>query len=264
MVRITSLFKSTFFLYFVLIIASAAFDYQDEENELQFHVGFDGCVHRIVNFFYDVLLKSEMPEDKTLEQIGDKDYCGLCQYGMKSLYQMLGDKNDEDKVRSTLQTIYWLMPKSVDDKCDIFFKNRTEKIADMIALNFTPNDVCMVWRLCDSKSQIKQKDNKSLDSTKSSQKLDYSYYSSKEFLEKYLHSNASCKTLSPFNIMLYVLAALSGFLIAILTSFLYKRLKKTKDDDGSKITSPILKSALNNSYYDKMPVLSEMDEELNL
>jgi len=260
MISFNILIKVTFLISYISSVKGVPNHKKWSFQQSQFNDDIDGCVTSIADFFYNVLLRSEMPGDKTIEKMDANNHCGFCQYAMKSLYQIVGDKDNEEKIRHSMETIYWMMPKSLDDKCDEFFKNGTEKIVDMILLEFTPNQVCWVWGVCTSQSQT-------FDIFIRKEKQDYT---SQDHLEKkisdsnmikYLNAN-DCET--NYSSWILVLACLSGFILSMTVMVLYNRLKKTDRNELTKVTTPILKPGLNKSYYEKMSTLSENDEELNI
>ena len=88
-----------------------------------------------------------MPAVPAPEEMADTG-CVLCEYVITTLDSMLEDKTNKAEIKSDLEKLCSLLPKSVRGQCDNFVETYTDLIIDMLTKDVSPEMVCQNLGLC--------------------------------------------------------------------------------------------------------------------
>ncbi len=67
--------------------------------------------------------------------------CELCEFAMTVIYNVLGDRRNEEAVKEALDNLCNKMPQSVNAQCVKFVDEYSEQVIDYITHNLPPEQV---------------------------------------------------------------------------------------------------------------------------
>merc|ERR1719420_1305104 len=111
----------------------------------------DGVEPKRVCTVLDVCLPDDAPPQmsQALSAQREEDTkCTSCQYVLAIVMDSLEQKDNQDEVRNLLESACSLFPASVSNKCESFVHAYAEEVIQMIADNFTPDEICQALSLC--------------------------------------------------------------------------------------------------------------------
>ena len=113
-------------------------------------------VYTYVYFFIaELLLLTQVPQDNPIMEMKKaNDNCAICQYAMETLYTILENKDNQDEIRNTLDTLCEYMPSSISKPCEEYVDAYAETVIQLILQDFTPQQICAEIGLCSSVSEV--------------------------------------------------------------------------------------------------------------
>ena len=73
---------------------------------------------------------------------------------METLYTILENKDNQDEIRNTLDTLCEYMPSSISKPCEEYVDAYAETVIQLILQDFTPQQICAEIGLCSSVSEV--------------------------------------------------------------------------------------------------------------
>ncbi|KAJ8674866.1 hypothetical protein QAD02_010652 [Eretmocerus hayati] len=93
----------------------------------------------------------KIPKEMTkVDESGDKPYCPVCLLGVTQLYNNIKNNKTEKSMEAALERLCNDLPKSLNSQCKSLVEKYSEKMMEMILLDFTPQQVCEDLELCES------------------------------------------------------------------------------------------------------------------
>ena len=76
--------------------------------------------------------------------------CVMCEYVISTIDRYIGDKNNEEEIKRTVESICDKMPAMVRSKCDRFVETYEPAIVAFIVNNMDSAEICGLLHLCDT------------------------------------------------------------------------------------------------------------------
>ena len=159
--------SETFYLYVVILgcnevgtrkskLISIIFFCYNVQCTQYLKIIFPKLVYTYVYFFIaELLLLTQVPQDNPIMEMKKvNDNCAICQYAMETLYTILENKDNQDEIRNTLDTLCEYMPSSISKPCEEYVDAYAETVIQLILQDFTPQQICAEIGLCTSVSEV--------------------------------------------------------------------------------------------------------------
>lgn len=106
----------------------------------------------------DNLLKQQASVPMAIQLLKkNDDTCALCEYVMTTIDGMIVDKNDQRMIVNLLDSIcYKFMPHSISNECEKYVSEYTPIILELLAEEFTPDQICRELSMCSDKDVIEE------------------------------------------------------------------------------------------------------------
>lgn len=95
---------------------------------------------------------AQVPVNNCNPQVNNKVECVMCEYALHQLQTMLADNKTEEAIKSALERVCGLLPKSISDQCNAFIEQYGPAIFALLAQELDPSIICTELGLCSSSS----------------------------------------------------------------------------------------------------------------
>lgn len=84
------------------------------------------------------------------DNVNEKPGCPLCLLAVEQLETIVKGNKTEESVKAALKSLCTHLPKSLVPECDNFVDTYSEQLVEMLIADFTPQEVCVYIKLCNT------------------------------------------------------------------------------------------------------------------
>ncbi|XP_028408448.1 prosaposin-like isoform X2 [Dendronephthya gigantea] len=131
--------------YLPLILEALAS--MDDPSKVCTELGLCNATSKAVDRFEMALLR---PALKKVEAPTGSAECIICEFVMKELDSILGDKATREEIEAALDKVCSLLPSTIRSECDTFVNKYADEIITLLLEEITPDQICTKLGLCSS------------------------------------------------------------------------------------------------------------------